>query len=388
MSQSQSQPGYSELSGSGEWDSDIHDEKAPAYDFSRSQDIEDRKVLSPYLSRMRSTTVLVRHARRSGLWKAPVIMFVTLLSATVVGIAHHIFLSILDEKSVTEFPFPQTWVRDVGNALSHVVQILLELSVGIALTQSIWFYVKRFNVSLSEVDDLFSLPSITSFPPVLIKWSAFLVLPFAIMIQAFALVGILAPNALSVIPARQTEIALNVPFPALEQIPVIESSVFWAYSKGFMYSSPSPAVSRVANGVLNNGAFLPWNAPTGCGLACNYTLVHQGPALKCQDLPKNSVAVVHTVDAWDGDTRLFHPASINKSIPVVDPVAFIEQDVLYNGTSSLGTPQLGTLDNATLPTGPFFNRTWKPVSSAPLAHALAHAKWWWRRCASGMSADG
>lgn len=196
-------------------------------------------------------------------------------------------------------------------------------------------------------------------------------LPFAIMIQTFALVGILAPNALSVIPARQTEIALSVPFPALEQIPVVESSVFWAYSKGFMYSSPSPAISRVANGVLNNGAFLPWNAPTGCGLACNYTLVHQGPALRCQDLPNNSVAVVHTVDAWDGDTRLFHPASINKSIPVVDPIAFIEQDVLYNGTSSLGTPQLGTLDNATLPTGPFFNRTWKP--EGPYAFQLVYA---------------
>lgn len=135
---SASQPDYSELSNPpGDWDSDIGDEKVPAYDFSRSQEIEERKRLSPYLSRMRSTTTLVQHARRSGLWKAPVIMFVTLLSAAVVGIAHHILLSILDEKSVAEFPFPQTWVRDVGNALSHIVQILLELSVGVALTQSV-----------------------------------------------------------------------------------------------------------------------------------------------------------------------------------------------------------------------------------------------------------
>ncbi|VDB85494.1 unnamed protein product [Peniophora sp. CBMAI 1063] len=360
-----------EYDGLGKEDSYTDNEKAPAYDFSSSAEVVDRKRQSPYLSRMRSTTTLVRHARRSGLWKAPVIMFMTLLSAAIVGIAHHVFLTVLDEKSVADFPYPQTWIRDVGNALSRVVQILLELSVGIALTQSIWFYVKRFNVSLSEVDDLFSLPSITSFPPILLKWSALLVLPFAIMIQAFALVGILAPNALSVIPARPTKVTLKVPFPGLDKIPVVDSSVFWDYSKGFLYSSPSPAFSRVANGVLNNGAFLPWTAPSGCGLACNYTLIYHGPSLQCQDLPDHSIAVMPTVDAWDGDRRLPHPAFINGSIPVVNPIAFIEQDVLYNGTSSIGVPKLGTLDNSTLPTGPYFDRTWAP--EGPYAFQLIYA---------------
>ena len=82
-------------------------------------------------------------------------MFVTLLSAAVVGIAHHIFLSILDDKRVDMFPFPQPWIRDVGNALSHVVQILLELSVGIALTQSVRYYViQRAAALLTPVADL------------------------------------------------------------------------------------------------------------------------------------------------------------------------------------------------------------------------------------------
>lgn len=92
---------------------------------------------STRMSRPSSTVDLMRHVRHVGSWPVPALMTGTLLAAALVVVFHHIFLLTLDGKSVDDYALPQTWVRDLGNALAHVVQILLETSVGVALTQSV-----------------------------------------------------------------------------------------------------------------------------------------------------------------------------------------------------------------------------------------------------------
>ena len=64
-------------------------------------------------------------------------MFGLLLVALAICLAHHVFLSYLDGRSVDDFAISQSWIRDIGNALADTVQFLLKVSVGITLAQSV-----------------------------------------------------------------------------------------------------------------------------------------------------------------------------------------------------------------------------------------------------------
>ena len=54
--------------------------------------------------------------------------------------------------------------------------------------------------------------------------SAIYLLPYAVNIQALSLIGIFAPNALSVVPAGRESATLRVPFPALELVRLSQSA--------------------------------------------------------------------------------------------------------------------------------------------------------------------
>ncbi|KZV60126.1 hypothetical protein PENSPDRAFT_760178 [Peniophora sp. CONT] len=315
-------------------------------------------------SRSSSTVALARRVRHVGSWTVPALMLGSYILAIAFVLAHHIFLSILDGKDVQDFGISQTWVRDIGNALARIVQILLESSVGVALTQSIWFYVRRSTVNMPELDDLFSLPSIASIPFATLRLSALYVLPIAANIQTFSLVGIFAPNSLSLVPAGIVSSALSVPFPDLDRIPATDSVVLVpafipasdvpAFSNRdpmrrfmvghvdddtFVYISPSTRFRQVTQGVLSSGAILPWEVPAGCGLACNYSVIYHGPSLQCQDMPQDAITVV------------------SKALPLVGfraladsgQKAFIKPTSLYNATTTLGN-----VNNSDANTGPVF----------------------------------
>ena len=64
-------------------------------------------------------------------------MFGTLLIALAICVIHHVFLSVVNGRNVEDFAISQTWVRDISNALSWLAQFLLQISVGVALTQSV-----------------------------------------------------------------------------------------------------------------------------------------------------------------------------------------------------------------------------------------------------------
>ncbi|VDB90324.1 unnamed protein product [Peniophora sp. CBMAI 1063] len=255
-------------------------------------------------SRSMSTVDMLRHVRRVGTWAIPVMMFGTFIAAIAVTVVHHIFLSTLNGKRVEDYALSQSLVRDIGNALSHIVQILLETSVGAALTQSIWFFVRRHTVRLSELDSLFSLPSIFSIASVPAAFGTVYVLMIVICIQAFSFITILAPSALSVTPSGPTQGTMRVPVPRLDEVPLTDSitpvvNCHTTSDPGdpsqctdydLIYTSASPAFRRMVQNVLGNLEIPSWSRPDECGLACNYTITYNGPALRCTDIPASTIA--------------------------------------------------------------------------------------------------
>ncbi|VDC01568.1 unnamed protein product [Peniophora sp. CBMAI 1063] len=308
--------------------------------------------------------------RRIGSGRVYALMFGTLLTALVVIITHHVFLLILDGRGVDTVVIPQTWVRDVGNALARLVQLFLETSVGVALTQSIWFYVLRSAVDLPELDALFSLPSLLSLPSLSLRLSTLYVLLLVINVQAFSLVSILAPNALSVVPAHRESSTLSIPFPALDMIPITQSVIPDVVSHPcsgpsndprikcgieLVYASPSTGIQKLVEAVLSSSAALPWSAPAGCGIACNYTLTYDGPALRCSDIPQSSIDIPQS----DDDDPTLHNAD-------AEPGAYIQTGTVYNATTTMGYIQ--TLDDDRA--GPVFVPT---ATNSPYTLTLAYA---------------
>lgn len=89
------------------------------------------------LSSSSSTITSPTRARRTETRKTHLFMFGTLGVAAAICVAHHVFMSIINGKNVEDLAIAQTWIRDIGNALSWIVQFLLQLSVGVALAQSV-----------------------------------------------------------------------------------------------------------------------------------------------------------------------------------------------------------------------------------------------------------
>lgn len=208
----------------------------------------------------------------------------------------------------------------------------------IDLVGQIWYYVKRSTVKLSELDGLFSLPSIFNLPSFAFKFGTVYVLLIVAIIQALSLIAILAPNSLSVIPAGPAPSTLRVPVTALDMIPVTKSVVpdvdpdYCQEVHGgpgncvnyVFYTSASTELTTVVRNVLNNGFILPWSAPEECGLACNYTVSYQGPSLQCTDIPASSIALVGIPD---------HPEPQHA---VRDARGWLQVGAVYNATTNSG----------------------------------------------------
>ena len=84
-----------------------------------------------------SMSTLIQRVRTAGSWTVPIMLLGAYIAAAAFIVVHHVFFTVLDGKSVQDFVVPQTWVRDIGNALASVIQIALQTSVGVALTQSV-----------------------------------------------------------------------------------------------------------------------------------------------------------------------------------------------------------------------------------------------------------
>ena len=115
----------------------FRDDKSTLHSLNRSESGDSLIKEAPNTSRTSSTVGSLTRARGTGKWRAYILMFGTLSFALAICVAHHVFLSVINGRDVEDFTISQTWTRDIGNAFSWLAQFLLQISVGVALTQSV-----------------------------------------------------------------------------------------------------------------------------------------------------------------------------------------------------------------------------------------------------------
>ncbi|VDC04523.1 unnamed protein product [Peniophora sp. CBMAI 1063] len=345
-------------------------------------------------TRSSPTLALMKRVRPTGSWAALALMLGSYVAAVAIVICHHIVLNIFNGKSVGDYFISQTWVRDIGNALSHGIQLLLETSVGVALTQSIWFCVRRYAATLPELDDIYSLPSLFGMTFTVLRLNTVYLFLLAVIIQARSLVSIFAPNALSLVPADVVTSSLRVPVPDLDMIPANDSAVFLQAltrisspvfngsldgslarrfvtgslttdNNTFVYISPSSRFKQTAQNVINTGAILPWEAPAGCGLACNYSVTYRAPSLRCQDIPQTSIEMVVLTSDQEANSSYSSPLLEQRALADSVPTAYISPSSLYNASTTLGY-----INNSDQNVGPVFKPT---LDSTPYSLSVLYA---------------
>ncbi|KZV77277.1 hypothetical protein PENSPDRAFT_679461 [Peniophora sp. CONT] len=340
---------------------------ALSYDPEHSEgDLSEVVATSPPSSFIASPGQASRHAVP---WKTLIFLFGALLISSAICVAHHFFLSAINGRNVEDLAISQSWIRDIGNALASIVQFLLQISVGAALTQSVWLYVRGNHVTLDDLNTLFSLPSISILPSTLLNGRVLYTIVLAAVLKGLALVGIFAPNALSVVPASPVDSSLRVPVPALDRIPATTSSYFLQSSSQcddpahcdpiYIYVNPSSKFQGLARGVLNGGVIFPWDPPSGCGRGCSYDIDYWGPALKCTDVPQSSIDVFNTNYTAFGLNDAV--ATVDPGIHVSNATHFLEGAFVYNATTSFGFgwPSPGSDPDSV--SGQVTNPTFNPV---------------------------
>ncbi len=98
----------------------------------------------------------------------------------------------------------------------------------------------------------------------------------ATLLQAFELVSILAPNSLEIgtAPPKYTTIS----------VPTVYFSTAHLSGSQCDDDKPYAAWQKVLRRALESDKLLAWDAPVGCGAACNYTIQYIAPALQCTEL--------------------------------------------------------------------------------------------------------
>ncbi|KAK0193425.1 hypothetical protein F5146DRAFT_1134096 [Armillaria mellea] len=211
-----------------------------------------------------------------------------IVGAVFVSVVHHSFLVFLQGRRVEE----QFWMKNSSNALSIVVQSLCAASVSMSLTQLIWWFLRRRPFTVSQLNQLFSLPGqLPTLFLVLSKrpWRILPIIFISALIPVYTLVSILAPNSLAVGPASPKTQIISVPTiffnrDALEQ--------GWAYplpgDSGCPYDVTT-SFERVLERSLRFDELVGWSAPLGCENGCNYTLQYTAPALRCSSIDAEGI---------------------------------------------------------------------------------------------------
>ncbi|PBK95087.1 hypothetical protein ARMGADRAFT_1061841 [Armillaria gallica] len=168
-----------------------------------------------------------------------------LFGAALAAVLHHVYLFILRGHTVSG----QFWIKNSSNALNPLRILRLASS-------------RRVSNAI----------------PVII---------IPTLLQAFALVSILAPNSLEVGSASPKYTTISVPTALFnEHINDFDSdcSVPYLSADGEKVLGHALAVAA-----LQSETLIGWNAPAGCGTACNYTIQYSVPALRRTELAIDEV---------------------------------------------------------------------------------------------------
>ncbi|KAK0505466.1 hypothetical protein EDD18DRAFT_1326541 [Armillaria luteobubalina] len=197
-----------------------------------------------------------------------------LFGAALTAVLHHIYLFILRGHTVSG----QFWIKNSSNVLSTLVQWLCRGSI------SIWWLLRRRPFTIRQLNHFFGLHDplrILRLASSKRLWSVIPVIAIAIILQAFELVSILAPNSLEIGTAPPTYTNLTVPTVSFSKTNLSGSQCD--------DDKPYAAWQKVLGRALLSDKLLAWDAPVGCGTACNYTILYAAPALRCTTLGMDAV---------------------------------------------------------------------------------------------------
>lgn len=220
------------------------------------------------------------------------------------GLVHHFFLVFLRGPVVQQ----QLWMKNTSNALSTLVQGLCVASLSVSLTQlvsifssfalrhylpflQIWWFLRRRSFTVRELNHLFSLPGpFSAIRLTMTKrlWSILPIIVMALIVQAYALVSILAPNALEIGAAPPKMETITVPTLYFGRNPEIHGWAFPGIPNPCSYTITSP-FARILGSSLRSDALIRWNAPPGCENGCSYTIEYGAPALRCSDIDSEDI---------------------------------------------------------------------------------------------------
>ncbi|KAK0209695.1 hypothetical protein IW262DRAFT_1528555 [Armillaria fumosa] len=227
-----------------------------------------------------------RKAARVG--NTPLIIISLVIAAAATATLHHIYLSFLRGREVRQ----QFWIKNSSNALSTSIQWLCAASVSQSLTQIIWVFIRRRNLTVIQINHLFGLPGPFSIIGLTVSKQAFKIIPIiitALSVQGFTLVSILAPNSLEIGSALPINDTLHVP-----TILFNESSQGTGWNPEFgAYLNCAVKTSTVWKRILGwsfqSDELITWKPPEGCQNGCNYTIEYPAPALHCSDISQDEI---------------------------------------------------------------------------------------------------
>lgn len=87
-------------------------------------------------------------------WRAPAIMFATLLAGLGTALGHHFMNVSLNGKQVDQAGLSQSWVSRFSTSLAFLVQFFFATSVGVAFVQRQWLNFHRESYKIEEIDSL------------------------------------------------------------------------------------------------------------------------------------------------------------------------------------------------------------------------------------------
>lgn len=197
----------------------------------------------------------------------------------------------------------------------------------------VWFYVRHSPFTVSQIDNLFALPSL--FPTLALSFSTALPLvpmtiALAIVMQGLDLISILAPNSLVVTSAGMIPSQMEAVMVDFYTVPLRTPIIVGRQGS---YIAPSARFGRVVQEAILSEKVLPWPIPENCGTSCNYTIQLDAPAAKCRDIPAYQIQNPSRPEEFDNA----QPAQAYLSPHAID--IFRPQGLhaaFFNSSSSLG----------------------------------------------------
>ncbi len=99
--------------------------------------------------------------------------------------------------------------------------------------------------------------------------------------------------------------------------------------------TPSADSKKVLGQALQSEILVGWDAPSGCGTACNYTIQYSAPALLCAELAIDEANTMLPVSGETGDRTVYNATTLNSVEGYLQPISIAWRTYDTNGKSTV-----------------------------------------------------